>query len=875
MSPTSRWFEVLLRAFPAPFRREYGRDLLHALDDWLEDDGRRRWVPDLLTGSYFLLRSALQERLNPSLRQRPAPRGQTMERLLHEFRLTLRGLLQRPGFTAVALLTLALGVGANTAIFSIVNTVILKPLPYSDPEQLVTIRRLEAQSERGPMAMSQPDIEDIERSAGTLQSVAGYQRTSVTLTGDGGPEIVQAAEVTHGLLTVLGQPPIEGRDLVAADNTPNGERVVVVGKTFAETHLGQRTAVGAKLQLQGETFRVIGVAPENFDFPQGAKIWLPIFNDTEGCGRGCHFLQGIARLQPGEVSVAAAQQELDAVARRLKEAYPEDNTGKTFFVEGLQTTLLGDTQRGLLILLASVGLVLLIAAANLASLQLARSSTRSNEIAVRSALGASRARLCGLLLQETMLLGLGGGLLGLLLGLATARGIVALAPEGVPRIDEVGLDSTLLVYALAASLATAIVFAIGPSWRLTRPAHQGSLRSTADAGSVRTRNALLTAEVALSLLLLVGAGLLLQTYRQVLEVDLGFEADNVSSFLVALPEEPYAEPEQVAVFFERVEQELASIPGVTSVGGVLGLPFSGNSMGTSVEFLDEPEPEQGQERSTRLRVALPEYFETLGIRTLEGRNFDSADRQGNLPVAVVNQAFVERFCDGELPLDRQIQIGFGFGWDKEPRTIVGVVSDFKTESITAQTRPEVFVPQAQMGAPWMSLVVRSAGDTDWAALSTAVQRVDPMVPLRAKSSVTEAVDRERGPARFYFLLLAGFAAIAVALSLVGLYGVVSYLVSRRTREIAIRMAVGARATEVTRQFLVQGLRPVAAGLGLGLVAAVATSRFLSSLLFEVSPYDPSIYLAAAGGLTATTLFALLLPARRAGRVSPARMLQEE
>lgn len=872
MSATTRWFSALLRLFPRPFREEYGADLLQALDDWNRDASRPSLLPDAVSGTAFLLRTALQERIRPTVYRRalPRPGGQhPLERLSRELRFTLRGLYKRPGFAAVALVTLALGVGANTAIFSVVHAVVLRPLPYPQPERLLSIQRLE-EGEPRPSSMSQPDLRDIDRSATTLNAAAGYQSTSVTLTGAGEPEVVPAAAVDAGLLDLFATPPLHGRDLNEEDNVPGGERVAVVSFGFARARLELDRAVGATVELDGEAYRIVGVAPETFDFPRGTRVWIPLFNDVEGCGRGCHLLRGVARLAEG-ATIEAVRAELDVLAANLAEQYPDDNAGKTFVVEDLHSNLLGSTQQGLLLLLASVGLVLLIAAANLASLQLARNSSRLSEISTRAALGASRAQLCGLLLLETCVLALVGALLGVGLGTAVVRSIVALAPAGVPRLEETGLDLTVLSFGLAASLVSALIFSLPPSWQLARSA-MNAPRKAGGSSSTRGRRLLLTGEVALSLLLLISAGLLLQTYRRVLEVDLGFEARGVASFFVSLPDS-YDTPEKVVDFFDRAETELGALPGVTAVGGALGLPFSGSTIGTAFQFADGGE--LSEEQSARLRPVLPNHVQTLGMRLLSGRSFDRSDRRDGLPVALVNRTFARRFCDDCDPRGRQLQLGVDFGFEEVPRTIVGVVEDIKTETLTGETRPTIYVPQQQFASPWMSFALRSEGAPDWPATAAAMQRVEPLLALRNKETMTSALDRQRGPARFYFLLLSGFAVLAVVLALIGLYGVVSFTVARRRRELAIRMAVGARPLEVVGELVAKELRPVGAGLLLGLTAAALATRSMRSLLFGVDPLDARVYALGTLALLVVSLLALVLPALRARRISPAVALKAD
>ena len=872
------WLRFLVRLLPRGFRDCYEEDLLVTLEDWRCDPIRSGLLPPMLAATWFLIRAAVQERLSPSVaeaRNNHRTKGLGMATFLRDVRTTLRALAKRPGFTSIALLTLAIGVGANTAIFSIVNAVVLRPLPYPDPESLVQIRRIDDGEPDQRHAVSQIDLEDVAEAAGSLPAIAGYQSTSVTLTGHGEPQIVRAGAVTNGLLEIFGLSPSKGRDLSALDNLPTAPRLAVVSQTVVDRYLsGIPNAVGQVLELDGIAHEVIGVAPPGFDFPNQAELWTPLYTDTEGCGRGCRLLTGIARRGP-DTSSQAATEELALISARLAADHPASNRAVSFVMTDLLEAQLGNTRKGLLVLLSAVGLVLLIAAANLASLQIARSSTRRTEMGVRYSLGASRAQLCWLILTETLLLGLGGALLGTGFAGALIRVVVALAPAGVPRLDQAAIDGTVLAFALVMSLGASFLLVLIPAWRVAGSSISRSSRSTEDLGDVRARNLLMVGEVALSLVLLISSGLLLKTHEKILAVDLGFEPENVASFFVGLPDGKYDDAENVVRYFQRLRVELEALPSVESVGGVLGRPFSGNTLGTSFRFLDEPVPEPGQESKIRFRATMPGYHETLEIPVLEGRTIDGTDRLGSLPVAVVNQAFVDRYAGGRDPGGRQIQLDLSFGLDEPPRTLIGVVGNTQTESLTSASLPEVFIPQSQVAAPWMSVVIRSQQPPNWKVITGAAMTVDPTIPLRTKETMVEAVDRARGPSRFYFLLLASFAVVAVVLSAIGLFGVISYLVSRRTREIAVRLAVGAEPAAVVRHFIAEGFRPVAAGVVLGLVAALVGTKWLSTLLFGVEPFDLQVYVAVIGALLAIVLFSLLLPALRAGKIAPAQALRNE
>lgn len=875
-----------MRLLPNPFRKAYAEDLLLALQDWQSDSApptnqqfnQRSFPPKITRATWFLLRTAFQERIKPTVRaHRPGPRegnASMLDLLFQDLRHSLRALAKRPGFTVIGLLTLAVGVGANTAIFSVVNAVVLRPLPYPDSHALVHIERSETTRPEHRNSMSQPDLEDIGEVATSLEKVAGYQPTSVTLTGQGDPEVLSAAALTDGLLHIFRMPPSQGRDLSAADNLLQGPKVVVISDALLNSHLhGARDVIGQTMLLDGANYEIVGVAPPGFRFPREALLWIPLFNDPEGCARGCRLLTGVSRIAEGH-DRANVQAELDTLAARLSEDFPDSNLETLFAATELQRSLLGETQRGLLILLGAVGLVLLIAAANLASLQIARSTGRKTEIGVRAALGATQARLCTMILLETVLLGIGGAILGAALGTAATKLVVALAPANVPRLDEASLDLRVLGFALTISLGVSLLFALLPAWRTAAGTGQ-TRRATANRADIRSRNFLMVGEVALSLVLLIGAGLLFKTYDRLLAVDLGFEEHGLHSFFVSLPDEPYIDPEKTIMFFDTLEQELASVPGVESVGSVLGRPFGRNNFSASFELLDQPEPPPGEGIAAPTRVVTPGFNRTFQIPVLSGRALRDSDRREGTGVAMVNQAFVDKFSNNQDPIGREIQLHMSLGFDDDPvRTIVGVIGNTRGSN-PSKENPGIFVPEAQMASPWMSVVVRTTGPLSWPAIHAAVQRVDANIPLRQKETLVEAIDRARGPARFYLVLLGGFAVIAVFLAAIGLYGVVSYLVSRRTREIAIRLAVGATSTNVVRHVLGQGLKPVILGVALGLVVSALGARLLGSLLYEVKPFDPATYATVSVGLILVALSAIFVPAQRAGRVPPARALKEE
>ena len=879
--PTSTvdgWLRLLVALLPRAFRAEYGDELLADLAEWRDDSQARRPL-QRLSATWFLLRLAVLERLNPTVHRRTMPqpgRQTTMFDLLNQdLRYAIRALAQRPTYTLIALCTLGLGVGANTAIFSIVDTVVLRPLDYAEPETLIRMRRQQVDQPGRLNSLSQPDVIDLAEAAQTIESLVGFQESSMTWTDTGQPLVIQAGLVTDGLLEVFRLNPIAGRDLRSEDNAPNGARVVVVNQDFVDQHLGGRSkVVGTTLQLDGEAFEIVGVAPSGFTFPEDSQLWTPLFLDTEGCGRGCRLLTGVGR-RTSDSSLDQLNEELSVIAQRMETDHPESNRGTGFVAQDLQAGLLGETRDGLLILLGAVALVLLISAANLAGLQIARSSERQRELRVRNALGATRSRIWMLLLLDTVVLAVGGAILGISSGHFAVKVIVELAPSSVPRLDQARLDLRVLAFAFVVSLGTALFFTLLPAWRAAGGA-LGNRSNTMTRAEVRSRNLLLVGEIALSLVLLVGAGLLLRTYDRLLGVDLGFDPDRVYSFFLALPEEPYQrEPERAVAVTARIAEDLATLPGVESVGGALGRPFSGNSLGTSYRFLDEPPPEPGLEPDTRIRVALPGYFETLRVPILEGRTLTNSDLRSTEGVVVVNRTFAETYGRGRSVVGRQIRLDISLGWEDEvDRTIVGVVDDMRAGSLTDDISPAAFVPQAQMASPWMSVLLRGADSLTWTDIEQVVHRIDPNLPLHRKETLHQAIERALGPARFYLMLLASFAAMAVFLAAIGLYGVISTLVAQRTREFAVRQALGAGPRRISVHVIGQGAVTVALGLTVGLAIAWASTRLLGTLLFGVPPHDPVTYLIVVVVLSSVSLLAISAPALRAARVSPVRALKE-
>jgi len=892
--PSLAAFRVAVLLYPPRFRARFATAMLGAFADCRAEAAANGAIA--LSSFYFrtffdAVRSAAKERINPVLPDPRPPadeqvdrpqRGAFLDALLQDTRFAVRSLLKRPAFTIVSVVALALGIGATTAIFSAVNGVLLHRLPYKDPDSLVRMLRVREAERR--TAMSLPDLRDIQEQVPSLEWSAGYSQQNVTLTGLGEAELISGATVTDGLLAVFAEAPALGRDIRADEAIVGGPRVIVIGYRFWQDRLGGRSdVIGETVELSDPSFEIVGVAPAGFDFPAGTELWAPNYlGGMEGCGRGCHTFGVIARLAAG-AAAGPANEELEVLAVRLQEAYPEDNYGKSFVVESLEDSIVGGVRAGLLVLLGAVGMVLLIACANVANLLLIRASGRAGEVAVRFALGAGRARIVRQLLVEAGVLAGLGGVFGLLLAAGGVQVLLALAPADLPRASEVRVDLTVLSFAMATVAVVSLFFGLAPALRLARapltPALQRAGRNR--PGSARgnwMRSALLTTEVALSVMLLLGAGLLARSFSRLNAVELGFETESVVRFSLSLPESRYPEPDAGVRFFETIEETIASLPGVESVGSVFGSPLGHNDISASVVLRGQPPVPPGQEPDAIWHAVSPGYFRTLRIPLLSGRDFQRGDRPGSQRVVIVSETFARRLYPGEDPLGKEVDLGVSFGYPEErPRTIIGVVGDVRFRALTRAPEPETYVPMAQAGPDYMTIVVRTfpGGSDVVAAIRDEVRALDDALPLRYIETMRMVVDRELGSTRFYMLLLMSFAGVALVLASVGLYGVVGFIVAQRTHEIAVRMSLGARRRDVILMVLRQGVWPVAVGIVAGLVAAQLGSKVLASLLYGIEPTDPVAFAGATTTLLAVALLALVVPASKASRISPMAALKQD
>jgi putative ABC transport system permease protein len=820
--------------------------------------------------------------------------------MMTDVRYGLRQLIQHPGFTIVAVLTLALGIGANTAIFSVVNAVLLKPLPFPDPDRLVAVGNLDLGETASPPklhSLSFPDFADFREQNRSFASMAVYADRGVALVDEQGAQNVRAEKVSGEFFDVLGVKPILGRGFTRADEQagggPGGLKVVL-GYGFWRRHFNRaEDVIGRVLMLDGRPNTVVGVLPEGFGFPiqpDPIELYTTMAEDAstpDGSTpktqqRGDHWLQGIARLKPG-VPLAQANAELRSIAATLEKKYPETNTKGTAGVQPLGDEIVGDVRTALYVLFGAVACLLLIANANVANLMLARASVRGKEIALRAALGASRARIVRQLLTESVLLAALGGLLGLLIAQWGSEALVAAVPQNIPRFSTIRLDGAVLAFTVLLSLGTGIAFGLVPAWQASHVDLNTALKSGArGAGGVegkhRVRNGLVMTEVALALILLICASLLIQTFARLGRVNTGMRTERLFTARIGLPEADYPRPEKVIAFFDQLMPRLRAIPGVESVSTVWPLPLSGSNNISTFDIEERPLPE-GQQPSSPMRIVGPDYFKTMGIPIRRGRIFEETDQLKSLPVAVVNEHFAQKFFPGQDPIGKRINPGWSIGDEKSAmRTIVGVVGNVKHRTLDMEFTPEVYMTTSQVPMNGVSIVARTTISNP-AAITSAVRNelaaVDRNIPLVRVRVFEEYLSRALARPRFNAMLLSIFAGTALVLTAIGIYGVMAYSVSQRTSEIGIRIALGAGKKSIFRLIVGQAMTIVAISVAFGVVAALAATRLLNSLLFGVGASDPVTFLGVVLLVSSVAFIAAWLPARRATRVDPIIALRAE
>ena len=803
-----------------------------------------------------------------------------MDTLRQDVLYAVRRLWQAPGFALVAIATLALGIGANSAIFSVIDAVLLRPLPFAEPERLVQLAQVWEGRSTG--VYSPQNFLDVVAQAPSFASLSAIDNDDLTMTGRGDPARLQGARVSASFFGLLGVRPALGRAFAEEENEPGRSKVVVLGHRLWTQRFGaDPSVVGQTVQLNREPYVVVGVAPAGFAFPEGAEAWVPLEYDEifRGRSRGAWYLSVIGRLKPG-ISVEHARQDVSTIADRLAKEYPDADEGVGGTAISLQQATVGDVRRPLLVLLGAVGLVLLIACVNVANLLLARVAARDTEFAVRAALGAGRGRLLRQLLTESVLLSVLGGAVGVFVAWVSLDALVALQPQGVPRLGEVQVNRGVVAFASGLSLVTGLVFGAFPALQMARrPTAQvlreggrGLLGGRGD----RLRGGLVVGQMALAMMLLAGAGLLIRSFSRLSHVDPGFRTENALSFRISLPESVYDSDARRTAFFEDLLPRLGALPGVRSVGGVSGLPLGGTRFNLSFEIAGRPPLPPAQQPTMEVRVATHGYFDTMGIVVRRGRGFEAGDSRGANQVVLLSEAAVTRFFPGEDPLGKHITVG----WRRDPPAggeVVGIVGDIKELGLGHENAPEVYLPSSQLPFPSMDIVLRTSVSPLSLAPSVeaTVHGLDPELPVSRMRTLEDVVARSISEPRFYMLLLGAFAGIALFLAALGIFGVMSYAVVQRSREIGIRVALGALPGDVLRSVLREALLLSGSGVALGVIGAMALSQVLRRLLFDLSPTDPGTLGAMAALLSAVALLASYLPARRATRVDPLVALRSE
>lgn len=819
---------------------------------------------------------------------------------MNDLRYALRQLRKSPGFAFIAILTLALGIGANTAIFSVVNAVLLKPLPFPAPEQLLALGMVNPNngtSREQLGSLSYPDYFDFRKDNHTLSNVALYREETIALSESGGAQSAIRVKCSSDFFDVLGIRLLIGQNFSRADEQagggPGGLKVILSYDFWKKHFGGEANVLGRTIELDRRPYTIIGVTPEHFQFPidsDQVEMYVTIAGDagtTDGSKprteeRGSHSLESIARLKPG-VAIGQAQADLSSIAARLSKQYPDTNTNYGVLVRPLREDLIGDVRSALYVLFGAVLCVLLIANANVANLLLARASVRGKEIALRAALGASRGRIVRQLLIESVVLAALGGFCGLVFAEWGTAALIKTVPENIPRIGDIRLDGTVLGFTLLVSLTTGIVFGLVPAWQASHVDLNTSLKSGSRTGGSgeqkgRLRSGLVMAEVALALVLLICAGLLIQSFARLGKVSTGMRPDHLLTARISLPGSAYPKNENITEFFDKLMPKIRALPGVESASTIIPLPLSASNMVTDFDIADHPLPE-GQRADAPIRIIGEDYFKTAGIPVRQGRAFGAHDTINSAPVVIVNELFARKYFPGQNAIGKQITPGFSADNDKpRMREIIGVVGNVKHRSLRNDDTAEMYLPQAQIPFDIMTLVVRTrVGDPS--SLSSAVRAqvvsIDPNLPLTSVRVFEEYVSRSLARPRFNALLLSIFAATALLLTAIGIYGVMAYTVAQRTNEIGIRIALGAAQSSIFRLIVGQAMTLVAVSVVVGLLGAFAATRLLNSLLFGVGASDPITFATIVLLVGIVAFLAAWLPARRASQVDPIVALRTE
>jgi putative ABC transport system permease protein len=793
-----------------------------------------------------------------------------LEVLWQDLHYGVRMLINRPTFTVFAIIALSLGIGINSAIFSVVNAVLLRPLPFSDPDRLVQLREM-SQKVGEPVPVSPPNFIDWKTQSSTFEQIAAYHGQGFTLTGVDEAERVLGVRVSSDFLPLLGIKPILGRNFSAEEDRAGKEQVLILTHSFWQRRFGSDPGIiGKDLILNGQNFTVIGIMPPGFNYPRDETLafWTPLAPDSNP-SRGSHYLTVIARLK-SNVTSAQAQREMDVIAKRLEERYRNTNTGNGVIISSLHEQTVGEIRPTLLVLFGVVLLVLLIACANVANLQLVRTLPRQREIAIRMALGADRLRVIRQLLTENILLSVIGGMLGLLLALWGVELLLALGPENIPRLKEINIDYRVFGFTFALSVITGIVFGLAPAMQtfkinLNDQLKEGG-RSMADGSQKHFRSTLVVFEIAISLVLLIGAGLMIKSFGYLIGTDPGFKSNNLLTMTIFLPKAKYPENRRVADFFSQVLQKGESVPGIDSIGLTSQIPLNGTEWTNSFDIEGRPPLAPGKDNFSDLRWISPGYFKTMGIPFIKGRQFTDRDVAEAPGVVIINQSMARKFFPDEDPIGKRLTIAYNHNISVE---IVGVVGDIRP-GVDSEPAPEMYLSYLQTPVRALYLVVRTSVEPTAivATIRKQVSSIDKEQPISNIRSMDQVFASSIAQRRFNTLLFGIFAAMALILAAIGIYGVISFFVTQRRHEIGIRMALGAQRIDVIKLVMRQGIVLSLIGVAIGICAALVFTRVLSSLLFGITATDPIIFLVIPTILVGVALSASYIPAWRATRIDP-------
>jgi putative ABC transport system permease protein len=796
--------------------------------------------------------------------------------LMQDIRYALRSFRRAPGFTLVAVVTLALGIGGTTAIFSIVDGVVLRPLPYSDSSRILRLNRVAANGNAETFSAS--DFRDLKKTATTMSAIAGFRSDVIDLTGRGEPTRVAGTQTTAGFFDVFDAPPLLGRTYHEATDKP-GAAVAVLGESIWRQQFGADPAViGTQVRLNGALTEIIGIVPEWVRHPLKSDVWMlsPIDVPTSPFGDGksasdsrdVHYFGAVGRVAANR-QVSDARGELQTIGKDLATRFPS-NAGTSLDGQPLAASMVADVKTAILVLMGAVGFVLLIACANVAGLLIARGASRRRELAVRTALGAGRARLMQQLLTESLVLAIAGGALGMLVAQWMMDLLVRVAPGNLPRMEDVVLDWRVGLFAFAATIAVGILFGLTPAMQASRPELNSDLKDGGRTGTSRTgmRNVMVVAQVALALVLLIGAGLMLTSFSRLRAVDPGFRTTELVTVELMLPMTRYGDTAQLD-FYRGVLERLQANPATAQSAMLFPFPFGGGNAQAGFQVVGQPPKPPNQEVSAELNSVSAGYFKTAGIRVIQGRDFNAGDGEKSPPVALINEEAAKEF-GGKNPIGEQIDLG-------EPVTVIGIVSNSRRRSLDAPLRAAVYLPYTQFVLPYMGAIVRTdrgAGEVA-SAVRTAVAQLDPDLPIGDVKTMEQIIEDSTGEPRFRSFLIASFAALALLLAAVGVYGLISFTVTQRVPEIGVRLALGASPRQVFAQVIGHGLKLAIIGVVLGLIAAAAATTLVRGLLFNTSATDPLVYSSLSVLLLAMAAVACYVPARRAMRVDPMTALRSE